>query len=131
MFAGIFPTESADYEALRSSLAKLSLNDPSVNVEPDSSAALGQGWRAGFRGLLHLEIFIQRLEQEYNTSCLVTTPSVTYQGGRGGGGAADCVAPPYHLSLPAVLKKDGRLVNICTPSEVTSMDFHSGPACAL
>ena len=86
MFAGIFPTESADYEGLRSSLAKLSLNDPSVNVEPDSSAALGQGWRAGFRGLLHLEIFIQRLEQEYNTSCLVTTPSVTYQGGRGGGG---------------------------------------------
>ena len=89
MFAGIFPIDSVDYDTLRTSLAKLTLNDPSVRLERDSSAALGQGWRAGFRGLLHMDIFTQRLEQEYNTSCLVTTPTVTYQGGEGRGGGRE------------------------------------------
>ncbi|XP_071255079.1 translation factor GUF1, mitochondrial isoform X3 [Salvelinus alpinus] len=79
VFAGMYPTDQSDYSALRSALEKLTLNDSSVTVQRDSSLALGAGWRLGFLGLLHMEVFNQRLEQEYNASVIVTAPTVPYK----------------------------------------------------
>ena len=63
MFAGVYPIDAGDYVLLRTALEKLTLNDSSVTVYPDSSVALGQGWRLGFLGLLHMDVFRQRLEE--------------------------------------------------------------------
>ncbi|XP_056296053.1 translation factor GUF1, mitochondrial [Pseudoliparis swirei] len=79
VFAGMFPMDQSDYLALRSAIERLTLNDSSVAVQRDSSMALGAGWRLGFLGLLHMEVFNQRLEQEYNASVIVTAPTVPYR----------------------------------------------------
>lgn len=79
VFAGMYPMDQSDYTALRSAVEKLTLNDSSVTVRRDSSLALGAGWRLGFLGLLHMEVFNQRLEQEYNASVIVTAPTVPYK----------------------------------------------------
>jgi translation factor GUF1, mitochondrial len=79
VFAGIYPTESSDFELLRDAIEKLTLNDASVSIEKKSSAALGLGFRCGFLGLLHMDVFKQRLEQEYNISVIITAPSVRYK----------------------------------------------------
>ena len=63
VFAGVFPIDSGDYTGLRTAIEKLTLNDSSVSVFPDASVALGQGWRLGFLGLLHMDVFKQRLEE--------------------------------------------------------------------
>ncbi len=79
VFCGLFPTDAADYERLRDSLARLRLNDASFVYEPETSASLGFGFRCGFLGLLHLEIIQERLQREFDLDLITTAPSVVYR----------------------------------------------------
>ena len=79
VFCGLFPVDAADFEDLREAMGRLRLNDASFSYEMETSAALGQGFRCGFLGLLHLEIITERLEREFNLDLITTAPSVIYQ----------------------------------------------------
>ncbi|RXJ81718.1 translation elongation factor 4 [Arcobacter sp. F2176] len=79
VFAGIYPIETDKFEDLREALTKLQLNDSSISFEPESSAALGSGFRAGFLGMLHMEVIKERLEREFNLDLIATAPTVIYE----------------------------------------------------
>ncbi len=101
VFAGIFPTDSADYPNLRDALEKLHMNDAAFSFEPDSSEALGFGFRCGFLGLLHMEIIQERLEREFNLDLITTAPSVVYH----------------------VFKTDGVMVRVENPAKLPSPQY--------
>lgn len=101
VFAGIYPIDTADYEELRASIEKLQLNDASLTYTPESSMALGFGFRCGFLGLLHLEIIQERLEREFNMSVITTVPNVTYKAFTKKGEVIDVYTPPPSPSLPS------------------------------
>lgn len=79
VFSGIFPTEPNRYEELKEALIKLKLNDAALSFEPETSEALGFGFRIGFLGLLHMDVIITRIEREFNIGIIATSPSVVYE----------------------------------------------------
>ena len=102
VFAGIFPTDSDDYPALRDALEKLKLNDASLSYDPETSQALGFGFRCGFLGLLHMEIVRERLEREFDLDLLITAPTVAYRATTRGGEVVEVHNPaemPRELEL--------------------------------
>ena len=104
VFAGIFPIDNDDFEDLRDSLEKLQLNDASLVFEPESSAALGFGFRCGFLGMLHLEIIQERLSREFNQEVITTIPNVTYYAKtKKAGSEKFLVNTPNDLPDPAIL----------------------------
>jgi len=93
VFCGIYPTENTDFPLLRAALEKLNLNDAALTYEPEQSAALGTGFRCGFLGLLHMEIFQERLEREYDLDLVLTAPSVVYRAHTSGGEVTEVDSP--------------------------------------
>jgi GTP-binding protein LepA len=101
VFAGLFPVSSDDFEDFREALSKLSLNDAALHYEPESSTALGFGFRCGFLGLLHMEIIQERLEREYDLNLISTAPTVVYQ----------------------VIKTDGETISVENPSQLPEQTY--------
>ena len=128
VFAGIYPVDTDDYEELRFSMEKLKLNDASLTFEPESSAALGFGFRCGFLGMLHMEIIQERLEREFDMVVITTVPNVSYQAYLKNGeelvvnnpselpdpSVLDYVEEPY-IKAQVITKADyvGQIMNLC------------------
>ena len=105
VFSGLYPLDGTDYPVLRDALEKLMLNDAALVYEPETSAALGFGFRVGFLGLLHLEIIRERLEREYNLDLISTAPNVDYE----------------------VTLEDKKVVHVTNPSEYPDRQGRRGP----
>ena len=101
VFAGLYPIETDKFEDLREALNKLKLNDSSISFEPESSMALGSGFRTGFLGMLHMEVIKERLEREFDLDLIATAPTVIYE----------------------VLKRDGEKITIQNPSELPEPNY--------
>jgi len=127
VFAGIYPVDTEDYEELRFSMEKLQLNDASLVFEPESSAALGFGFRCGFLGMLHMEIVQERLEREFNMTVITTVPNVSYIAHVKDGGA-------FTINNPSDLPQSNHLNYVEEPfikaQIITKSDF-IGPVMSL
>ena len=108
VFAGMFPVDSGEFENFRDALAKLKLNDAALHYEPETSQALGSGFRCGFLGMLHMEIVQERLEREYDLVLITTTPTVVYE-------VETTVGQVLRIDNPARLPDPGRLKEIREP----------------
>lgn len=108
VFSGIYPSDADDFENLRDALAKLVLNDSAITYEPESSSALGFGFRCGFLGLLHLEIVQERLEREFNQNIVTTVPNVQYR-------VIQTDGKEYFIDNPAQLPAAGKIKEIQEP----------------
>ena len=143
VFAGVYPIETEDYENLRASLEKLQLNDASLTFQPESSVALGFGFRCGFLGLLHMEIVQERLDREFNMDVITTVPNVSYlvydkQGemkevhnpaGMPDPTLIDHIEEPYiHSSVITTSNFIGPIMTLCLGKrgELIKQDFISG-----
>ena len=121
VFCGLFPIDGDDFELLRESIEKLKLNDASISYEPESSGALGFGFRCGFLGLLHMEIVKERLEREFNLALIATAPSVEYRVHKTNGEIELCDNPadlPQPQSIDYIEEPYFR-VSIITPKDYT------------
>jgi len=120
VYAGLYPTEGEDYELLQEALEKLQLNDAALVYQPETSNALGFGFRAGFLGLFHMEIVQERLEREYNLDIVFTAPSVEYQVIRRNTGEVELIDSPAELPDPAEIEailEPWMKLQIFTPEE--------------
>ncbi len=148
VFCGLFPVDSSEYEALRESLAKLALNDSSLHYEPETSAALGFGFRCGCLGLLHLEIVQERLEREFDLDLITTAPSVVYRVHKADGSVLELHNPadypdPVHIARieepwikATIMVPDdylGQVLSLCTDrrGEQEDLTYVGGRAMAV
>ena len=143
VFAGVYPIETEDFENLRASLEKLQLNDASLTFQPESSVALGFGFRCGFLGLLHMEIVQERLDREFNMDVITTVPNVSYMVYDKQGGSkevhnpagmpdpttVDRIEEPFiHASVITTANFIGPIMTLCLGKrgELVKQDFISG-----
>jgi len=143
VFSGLYPSDSTDYPALREALGKLQLNDAALHFEPETSTALGFGFRCGYLGLLHMEIVQERLEREFDLSLVTTAPTVVYKVHKKDGEVVDVDNPALfpdvglinHIEEPVISgtihsRKDylGAILKLCEEKRGVqkSMDFHTG-----
>ena len=139
VFCGLFPIDTDRYEDLRDALDKLALNDAALSYEPETSEALGFGFRCGFLGLLHMEIVRERLEREYGLELLATTPNVRYEVHLAGGetvevhsptelpdpGSIEAVEEPYiRATIIAPSEQVGAVMELCQARRGTHVDIH-------
>jgi len=108
VFAGLYPVDASDYESLREALGKLRLNDAALHYEPETSKALGFGFRCGFLGMLHMEIIQERLEREYDLNLITTAPTVVYEVGTTDG-------ETHYLHNPSSLPEPDKIAEIREP----------------
>jgi len=123
VFAGIYPVETSDYEELRSSLEKLQLNDASLIWDPETSAALGFGFRCGFLGMLHMDIIQERLEREFNMSVITTVPSVEFKCTKSNGDLLSIYAPSEMPELNEISYIEEPII---TAQIITKSDYIGG-----
>jgi GTP-binding protein LepA len=127
VFAGLYPVDAHDYDAFRAALDKLSLNDASLHYEPETSQALGFGFRCGFLGMLHMEIVQERLEREYSLNLITTAPTVMYE-------VLDTAGQTAMVENPAKLPEPARIAEIREPiirAHILTPQDYVGPVISL